>query len=102
MKTQLDRLRAALKHQQRYLRFLDRMGAWTILGVGVAGFAFAVVANRVLSGVRLPLAGLVLAGICCGVMAAVILTGSIWLCRKLARAQVKAYQEAIEKLEREQ
>ena len=102
MKTKLEILQNALKSQQRCLSSLPKISTRGIFAIGVAGFAFVVVANHVLSGERLPLAGLILAGICGGVIAAVILTGIIWLCRKLLRSQIASYQEAIEKLEREE
>ena len=105
MRTELERLQNALKHQQRYLHCLGKTGTRVILGVGMTMCALFVVASHLFSS-RGPfpggLIGLIFVGILGELIVVVGLMGSIWLCRMLARAQIKGYQEAIETLEREQ
>jgi len=102
MKTELERLQKALKYQQRYLSFLNRIGPRVILGVGTPVTLLVLVACHLRMSRGLSLAVWILVGVLGLVMWVSILTGVIWLLRMLTRGLIASYQEAIEKLEREE
>ena len=105
MKTKLEMLQDALESKQRYLRFLDKNGTRTIHGVGGVACVVIVVASGTLSR-RGPfpggLTGLILVAILGGLISAVILMGFIWLLKGVTKGQIASYQEAIDKLGREE
>jgi hypothetical protein len=102
MKTALERLQAALKHQQRYLSVLSRISPGVIRGVGAAVMLLLLIAYHLRMPGGLPPAVWILGGVFGWVIWVAIATGSIWLCRTFARWQIANYEEAIEELEREQ
>ena len=102
MKTELERLQDALRYQQRYLSFLNRIGPRVILGVGTPVTVLVLATCHLRMPGRLSLAVWILVGVLGLVMWVSVLTGVIWLLRMLMRGIVASYQEAIEKLEREE
>ena len=102
MKSKLEIVQDAVASQQRYLRFLEKIGMRVLFG---SGFAVSVVfAVSIQLSAPEPLSVFILAPtvILGGLIAAAVIKGGLWLCRKLAQTQIANYQKAIENLEHEQ
>ena len=102
MKTKLEILQDALAGQQRYLRFLDGSGTRVLFGFGFAAIVVSAVSIQLAAPEALPVILLIPVVLLGGLIAAAVIKAALWLCRKLAHAQIADYRKAIEQLERDQ